>query len=76
MEDEQAKCIAYAWQLSIENQIIQELKQIESANKLTEESGFRYRCLTAAGGNLLTATVVAKCGGEKTRRSSTGNTEA
>ena len=74
MKDEQAKCIAYAWQLSIENQVIQELKQIESADELnSEEREFLCACLTAAGGNVFSAIVMARYGGEQTRLASAGN---
>lgn len=76
MEDEQAKGMAYAWQLWIENQVIQELKQMENANELNhKEWEFVDACLSAACGNMFSAVVIARYGGEKARLVLDGDSE-
>ena len=76
MDDEHAKCIAYAWQLLVESQIIQELEQMGSESELdAEDWKFIDACLFAAGGNLLSAVVMARYGDEKTKLASNGSKE-
>ncbi|KAL8951635.1 MAG: hypothetical protein Q9222_002396 [Ikaeria aurantiellina] len=63
-----AKCLAYARQLLIENDILEEMRELKSDGKLgVEEWRFVDACLTAASGNLLTSVVMSRYGGEGAR---------
>ncbi|KAL8706577.1 MAG: hypothetical protein Q9201_000390 [Fulgogasparrea decipioides] len=68
LADEQAKCMAYAWQLWTESRIIEELDELDKKGDLSlEEWAFVDACLVAAAGNLLAAVVMVRYGGHKTR---------
>ncbi|KAI4200162.1 MAG: hypothetical protein LQ350_004123 [Teloschistes chrysophthalmus] len=67
--NEQAKCMAYAWQLWTENQISEEIKRLHDGSLLDlEEWAFVDACLLAASGNLLTSVVIPRYGGERIKR--------
>ena len=64
----EAKSMAYAWQLSTENEILEELGELKRRDGLTDgEWQFLEACLLAASGNLLTSVVIARYGGEDAR---------
>ncbi|KAL9052308.1 MAG: hypothetical protein Q9206_004361 [Seirophora lacunosa] len=63
-----AKAMAYAWQLSTENAILEDLQALKRQGELSsEEWRFVDACLTAASGHLFASVVMARYGGEKTR---------
>lgn len=63
-----AKAMAYAWQLSTENAILEDLQALKRQKELSnEEWRFVDACLTAASGHLFASVVMARYGGEKTR---------
>ena len=70
MDDDQAKSMAYAWQLGTENQIMEELNHLH-ANELLdlEEWALVDACMLAISGNLLTSVVIPRYGGKETKRS-------
>ncbi|KAL8937593.1 MAG: hypothetical protein Q9216_004351 [Gyalolechia sp. 2 TL-2023] len=68
VEAQTAKPMAYAWQLSTENKILEELRSLKRQDVLSiEDWMFVDACLTAASGSLLSAVVMSRYGGEKTR---------
>lgn len=67
--DEQAKFMAYAWQLWTENQISEEIQRLHDGGTLDlEEWAFVDACMLAASGSLLTSAVLPRYGGEKIQR--------
>lgn len=63
----EAKSMAYAWQLSTEDEILRELEGLTGRDELSaEEWRFVDACLLAASGNLLTSIVISRYGGEDT----------
>ncbi|KAL9577118.1 MAG: hypothetical protein Q9212_006574 [Teloschistes hypoglaucus] len=67
--DEQAKCIAYAGQLWMENQISVEINRLYVGGLLDlEEWALVDACLLAASGNLLTSVIIPRYGGEKIKQ--------
>lgn len=68
IESSQAKSMAYAWQLFVEDQIMRELKEMESMHKLSlQDWEFVNACLYIPGANMLSSFFVARYGGEKAR---------
>lgn len=64
----EAKTMAYAWQLCTENELLQELEELKSRDDMSiGEWRFINACLLMAAGNLFTALVVARYGGEGAR---------
>lgn len=54
-----AKSVAYAWQLFLENDILEELQTLKKLNELsTEEWRFVEACIIAAAGRLFGAIVL------------------
>ena len=63
-----AKSMAYARQLCIENEILQELKALKNPGELSaEEWMFVQAFLATAAGNLLNSVVISRYGGEDAR---------
>ena len=63
-----AKSMAYAWQLCMEQEIVDELEELKRRDELSvEEWKFIDVWLLAASGNLLTSVVMSRYGGEDAR---------
>lgn len=68
VETQTAKAMAYAWQLSTENAILEDLQALKRQKELSnEEWMFVDACLTAASGHLFASVVMSRYGGEKAR---------
>ena len=64
----EAKTMAYAWQLCAENELLQELEELKTRDDMSVgDWRFMNACLLMAMGNLFTALVVARYGGEGAR---------
>ena len=64
----EAKTMAYAWQLFMENETLRELEELKRRDELSgAEWRFVEACLLMAGGNLLASVVVSRYGGEDAR---------
>lgn len=63
-----AKSLAYAMQLCIENEILEELKAMNERDELSaEERRWVDGCLVFGAGNVLCSTVMSRYGGEESR---------
>ncbi|KAL8840005.1 MAG: hypothetical protein Q9170_001489 [Blastenia crenularia] len=68
LDIEAAKCVAYAWQLLIESQILGQLERLRQEHRLSiEDWKFVDACLLAVSGNLLTSVVTSRYGGDDSR---------
>ena len=68
LQAKEAKVLAFAWQLFIENELLRELEDLKARDELSvEDWGFIDGCLLMTSGNLITSLFVARYGGEAAR---------
>ncbi len=68
VDAEAAKSMAYAWQLLMEDEILEEMGELRGRDELSgEEWELLEACLAAAAGGLLASVVISRYGGEGAR---------